>query len=280
MFSCASKRTPECLLLLLIGSISSEPDAFSQTFSYPKVEAEIVEARLENCPSRISERRKRLIQLFREVGCEEPNLKEQKVSRNRFNVVCTLEGKSDSTVIIGAHHDKARNGDGVVDNWSGASLLPSLYEALKRDQHEHTFVFVGFTDEEKGLIGSKRFVKSLSEEEKEEIKAMINLDSLGLSYTKLWWNEAGQDMADTIAGVANHLGLEVSGIDPSNVGGGDNQSFEKLGIPALMVHSVTGEKLKILHSRRDNLKAIQMNDYYDTYKLLAAYLTYFDSNPE
>jgi hypothetical protein len=76
------------------------------------------------------------------------------------------------------------------------------------------------------------------------------------------------------------MGLEVSGVDPSRVGGGDNESFEKLGIPALMVHSVTEEKLKILHSRHDNLKAIQMDDYYDTYRLLAAYLSYLDSNPE
>ena len=279
MFSHHSKRTLNCLWLFLIVWINPS-DAFAQTLNYFKVKAEIVETRLETCPSRISERRERLKQLFMEVGCQGPYLKEQRVRRSRFNVICTLEGESDSTIIIGAHHDKARNGDGVVDNWSGASLLPSLYEALKSDQRQHTFVFIGFTDEEKGLIGSKHFVKSLSKEEKEEIKAMINLDSLGLSYTKLWWNEAGQDMVNTIAGVADQMGLEVSGVDPSRVGGGDNESFEKLGIPALMVHSVTEEKLKILHSRHDNLKAIQMDDYYDTYRLLAAYLSYLDSNPE
>ena len=280
ILSCALKRNSDCLWLLVIGSILYAPSAFGQTLPYSRVKAEIVAARLENCPSRLSERRERLKQLFVEAGCEKPHLEEQKVRKERFNVICTLEGESGSTIIIGAHHDKAGNGGGVVDNWSGASLLPSLYEALKHDQRKHTFVFVGFTAEEKGLIGSKHFVKSLSEERKGAIKAMINLDSVGLSHTKLWWNKPGQEMANTIARIGGHLGLQVSGVDPSRVGRGDNESFNKLGIPALMVHSVTSENLMILHSRDDNLKAIRMNDYYDTYKLLAAYLTYMDSNPD
>jgi hypothetical protein len=46
------------------------------------------------------------------------------------NVICTLPGQTDSVILVGANFDHAEVGDGVIDNWSGASMLPSLYQAL------------------------------------------------------------------------------------------------------------------------------------------------------
>ena len=34
----------------------------------------------------------------------------------------------------------------------------------------------------------------------------------------------------------------------------------------------------ILHSPRDKMTAIRMNDYYDSYKLIAEYLAYLDDS--
>ncbi len=65
-----------------------------------------------------------------------------------------LPGRSDRVIIVGAHFDRVADGDGVVDNWSGASLLPSLYEAVKLEPRRHTYIFVGFTDGEEGEVGS------------------------------------------------------------------------------------------------------------------------------
>ena len=45
------------------------------------------------------------------------------------------------------------NGEGVVDNWNGASLLPSLFESLESQALRHTFRFIGFAEEETGLSG-------------------------------------------------------------------------------------------------------------------------------
>jgi Zn-dependent M28 family amino/carboxypeptidase len=69
-----------------------------------------------------------------------------------------LPGSSDQVIIVGAHFDRVPEGDGVVDNWSGASLLPSLYEAVKNEPRKHTYIFIGFTDEEQGEVGSRFYV--------------------------------------------------------------------------------------------------------------------------
>ena len=96
-----------------------------------------------------------LKQLFSDSGCGGTNLVEQKVKKSALpNVICTLPGSSGRVIIVGAHFDHVAEGDGVVDNWSGASLLPSLYEAVKTQPRKHTYIFIGFTDEEKGEVGS------------------------------------------------------------------------------------------------------------------------------
>jgi len=88
--------------------------------------------------------------MFAEVGCDEQHLSEQPVKGTKLpNLVCRLEDRSNKVSIVGAHFDHVSRGDGVVGNWSGASLLPSLYEALKNQPRNHTYIFVGFTDEER-----------------------------------------------------------------------------------------------------------------------------------
>ena len=81
---------------------------------------------------------------------------------------------------MGAHYDRVSAGNGVVDNWSGASLLPSLYEAVKGQPREHTYIFIGFTDEEKGLVGSRFYVRQMMKQQVAATDAMVNMDTLGL----------------------------------------------------------------------------------------------------
>jgi len=64
-----------------------------------------------------------------------------------------------------------------VDNWSGASLLPSLLYSLSDEPRRHTFIFIAFTGEELGMLGSDFYAKSLTPEQRSRIEAMINTDS-------------------------------------------------------------------------------------------------------
>ena len=45
---------------------------------------------------------------------------------------------------------------------------------------QHTNVFVAFAGEERGLVGSSRYVKNLTPEQKGLIRAFVNLDAFPL----------------------------------------------------------------------------------------------------
>ena len=60
------------------------------------------------------------------------------------------------------------------------------------------------------------------------------------------------------------------------VGISDSDSFQDRKIPAISIHSITQDTLPILHSKRDQIEAIHMSEYYDTYRLVLAYLAYLD----
>ena len=102
-----------------------------------------------------ADRQQRLKDYFVQAGCSGPALEIDHPKRSKFgNVICTLNGDSSQQILVGAHFDHVSSGSGAVDNWSGASLLPSLYQSLATGSRKHTFVFVGFFGEEEGLVGS------------------------------------------------------------------------------------------------------------------------------
>ena len=262
------------ILLFLCLPVSS---AFAQQAAFALVGKEVVEERLRTVKNNNQERAVALRTLFAEAGCVPSALTEVPVKHQKApNVLCTLRGSSDSVIVVGAHFDHVRTGDGVVDNWSGASLLPSLLQSTSAVPRKHTFVFIGFTAEEDGMIGSEAYLKSLSNEDRSKIRAMVDMDTLGLSYTKVWLSRADKGLVTELARVSQALKLQVLGIDADNVGKADSFSFDKYKIPTITIHSVTQETLPILHSRKDNLSAIRMDDYYDTYRLMAAYLAQLD----
>jgi hypothetical protein len=46
-------------------------------------------------------------------------------------------------------------GDGIVDNWSGSTMLPAFVSSLKSRPRKHTFVYAAFAEEEPGLFDSE-----------------------------------------------------------------------------------------------------------------------------
>jgi Zn-dependent M28 family amino/carboxypeptidase len=181
---------------LAIVAIFAGSTTVSAQIRFKQLPKETIQSRLEMAKSKNSDREQTLKQMFVDAGC--PNVTEAKVKGDADqNVVCVLPGKSERTIVVGAHFDHVKVGDGVVDNWSGASLLPSLMESILRNDREHTVIFVGFTAEGKGMVGSKAYV-------------------------------------------------------------------------------MTPNTVQFLHSPKDKMDAIKMDDYYATYRLSAAYLVMLD----
>jgi Zn-dependent M28 family amino/carboxypeptidase len=243
------------------------------------VTSQVVEQRLKSYKGSDSERETTVKKLFRSAGCPEGKLTEQAVTGSKQpNVICVLPGSADAVIVVGAHFDHVAAGDGVVDNWSGASMLPSLYQALKTKPRKHTFIFVAFTAEEKGLVGSEFYVNSLTSDQIKKIDAMVNMDTLGLGPTEVWASRSDQKLVQALYKMANTLKLPLKGVNVDGVGESDEESFIKRNVPTITIHSLTPATVRVLHSSRDNYGAIHLSDYYDSYRLLTGYLVLLDGN--
>jgi len=260
------------LLAILLWALAAN----GQQIRFTLLQREVVEERLKTGPGKNDERHDRLEQMFREAQCG-MNLTNQPVRGSKIpNVVCQLPGQTCSIIVVGAHFDNQGAGSGLVDNWSGASLLPSVFQSLRDVPRTHTFVFVGFTDEEKGLVGSKFYVKQLGGDELKAVNAMVNVDTVGLSSAKLWLSRADKELANAFYAVANSLDLPREAVNVEQVGSTDSESFRLKKIRSVTIHSLTQETLPILHTAQDQLSQIDLNHYYDTYRLLVAYLAFLD----
>lgn len=236
-----------------------------------------IEVRLRMAAGSNAKREQALEQLFRDAGCPSDALTEQKVPHVKEpNVICTLPGELASTILIGAHFDFVNEGKGVIDNWSGAALLPSLVQGLLANPRRHTFVFIGFTAEEKGMVGSRYYVSQLDPEQRRQIRGMINLDSLAAGPTNIDPARADKGLINSLAIISQTLKLPLGAVDVHKVGESDSDSFQDAQIPAILLHSITQESFAILHRSLDKLEAVKWDDYYDSYRLLAAYLAYLD----
>jgi hypothetical protein len=264
---------------LVLGSLLLTCSLFAQVqLEFRTLTRDAIEVRLQGFSDKNGQREATLKQLFLQSGCKADRLSEQSVrSKLPPNLICVLPGATDQIIIVGAHSDHVDKGDGVVDNWSGASLLPSLYYSLSEQPRRHTFVFVAFTDEEGGLVGSEFYARSLPADQRTKVSGMVNMDTLGLGPTEVWVSHSDKIMLEAMAQTAFDMKLAVTPMNVDDVGSTDSEPFAKYKIPRITIHSVTQETWPILHSTRDKLDAVKMNDYYDSYRLIAGYLTFLDS---
>jgi hypothetical protein len=260
--------------LLIASAVSA--CAWSQT-SLRLLPRDAIEKHLKSF-SDDNDRRETLIRKwFADSGCKGANLSEQAVGGSLPpNVVCVLPGETQETIVVGAHTDKVEAGDGVVDNWTGAALLPALFYSLSAQPRHHTFIFIGFSGEEQGLVGSRFYADHLRPEQRSHIEAMVNFDSLGLGPTEVWAAHADKALVDALSAVAVASKLPVTTMNPENGASTDSESFARYQIPRITLHSVTPLTWSILHSSRDRMGAVKIGDYYDSYRLIATYLDYLD----
>jgi hypothetical protein len=238
----------------------------------------VLQSRLKSFSTHDREREKRVRNWFAEAGCDVKHLSEQALGPELPpNVICVLPGNTREVIVVGAHTDHVDSGDGVVDNWTGTVLLPALLYSLSAQPRHHTFLFVAFSGEEKGLVGSRYYVDHLSIGERAQIEAMVNFDSLGLGPTKVWASHADKMLLAALLKTASTVKLPISSVNVEEVGAtADSESFARYNIPRITLHSVTQETWSILHSPADKLDAIRISDYYDSYKLVAKYLVDLD----
>lgn len=89
------------------------------------------------------------------------------------NVIGYIDNHAENIIVIGAHYDHLGYGgheslyrgeraihNGADDNASGTSALIELARKLKGSSlNKYNYMFIAFSGEEKGLLGSNYFVK-------------------------------------------------------------------------------------------------------------------------
>ncbi|KAL6710980.1 Leucine aminopeptidase 1 [Coniothyrium glycines] len=107
------------------------------------------------------------------------------------SIIATIPGKSDKTVVIGAHQDSINlflpsilAAPGADDDGSGTvTILEALRVLLKSEkvlagEHENTIEFHWYSAEEGGLLGSQAIFQSYQKEGR-DVKAMLQQDMTG-----------------------------------------------------------------------------------------------------
>jgi hypothetical protein len=262
--------------LIALGiTLSSAP---AQDLRYHMLPEHVLEHRMRMADPHNPVRFARLKQLFEESGCTGDRLREQKVGGSRQpNLICQMPGTAElpRRIIVGAHFDSVGS-DGVIDNWSGAVIVSSLAEIVRRNPPRHTLEFVGFAGEESGLLGSHAYVRSIPKADRKQIAAVLILDSLGLTSTKCWVHGSTPGLVLAARKVATALKLDFQGVDVERVGSTDSEPFKDAKIPVLSLHSVTQETWQVINGPRDIWGALSWKDYYDSYRLIAALVAYLD----
>ena len=177
---------------------------------------------------------------------------------NIKNVIGVLEPAAgplaDETIVVGAHYDHLGYGEegsmlagskeihnGADDNASGTAGLLELVRRLAavRETIPRRIVFIAFTGEERGLLGSAHYVKT-PDIPLEQTIAMFNLDMIGrLEANKL--TVYGTGTAKTFDGLVDEINKSVKfelTKKPEGFGPSDHSSFYAKKIPVL--HAFTG----------------------------------------
>ena len=105
---------------------------------------------------------------------------------------------------------------------------------------------------------------------------MVNLECLGVTSTKVWTSHSEDILVRMLVAMAHSMNLPIAGINVERVGTTDSESFAKYQIPRITIHSLTQETWPLLHSDKDNIKAIKPDLYYDSYRLIVPYLALLD----
>jgi len=163
-----------------------------------------------------------------------------------INVIAVLPGtdpqKTQEILVIGAHRDHFGRQAGLLfpgadDNASGTAVILEVARVLAQAgvKVQRTVLFVSFSGEEQGLVGSRLYIQRpvvpIS-----STKAMINIDHAGIGNGRLTIGVTGFEKsialeAGQTAGLTDKL--DVYGFFP----GGDHVPFKEAGVPTITVVS-------------------------------------------
>jgi Zn-dependent M28 family amino/carboxypeptidase len=126
------------------------------------------------------------------------------------NVIAeSKEGNANNVVMIGAHLDSVSKGGGINDNGSGSAAVLEVAKQMGKVKPINRVRFALWGAEESGLVGSTRYVASLSDEDKGKIGLYLNFDMIGSpNHVFFVYDGDNSDGVGAGAGPAGSRGIE------------------------------------------------------------------------
>ena len=164
------------------------------------------------------------------------NIRQSEISRKSANVAVRILGTEfpEEIVTVTAHYDSVPEGPGAYDNMSGGAIVMEAFHYFAEHRPARTMEFIWFGSEEKGLVGSRNYVKSHEAEMRNHV-FNLNVDL------------AGQLLGGNVLGVTadpsvctelkalmeeNRLGVTIK----NQVWASDSNTFAWKGVPALTLN--------------------------------------------
>jgi Zn-dependent M28 family amino/carboxypeptidase len=155
---------------------------------------------------------------------------------------------------------------------------PAEYRTLKDVALKKTLIFIGFGNEEKGLVGSRAMTKAFSKEQAAEYCAMINIDSLGLAPPQVADNVSSNKLGQFTTDLAKDMKMpfaraRIQGADS------DSSAFIEKKIPAVTIHRMSNKWSEVLHTGNDQASKVNAMSVYLGYRLTLAMIARLDESP-
>jgi hypothetical protein len=194
------------------------------------------------------------------------------------NVVAKLPGTlyPDSTIILTAHYDHLGSlGDttyfpGANDNASGVAMLLAMARYFKAHPLKYSMVFIAFSGEEAGLVGSRHFVESpLVDLGKGRFVLNMDMTASGKEGVMAVGGVEFPQEFEILNGVATSLGIKDVR-KRENAPNSDHYYFVRAGMRGFYVYPFTGRQP--YHSLEDKPKTLQWDVFDRLYDLLRGFL--------
>ncbi len=184
-------------------------------------------------------------------------IKQREHEGESHNVVAEIPCKRDEWITLSAHYDSTALSHGSYDNMTGCAGLLGVMEALKEKSLNYGLRFVFCGSEERGLLGSKAYVRD-HEAELEKIVLNVNLDMIGTIMGKFLARVSAEEK---LTHYLEYMGAELGfPVDAKNgVYSSDSTPFADKGVPALSFARIAGGNVAPIHCRFDRPDVLSMD---------------------
>lgn len=159
------------------------------------------------------------------------------------NIIVNFNNNSDKKIVIGAHYDNLEGSLGANDNATGVAILIEIVKYIKENGINKNIDIVFFDREEYADRGSEQYIKEVG---KENIQAMINIDTCGFGDTIIIGTETNLEKMYSLnimnQSLLNKKYIQTIKLNP----GSDDRSFEEENIPNIHIQVVPQDDLKII----------------------------------